>query len=222
MDNEIIEKATESLQQVQFGEMIENVSEIILQADRAIIETEETYTRGGDLVKVLSNEKNKLETARKALVKPLNDHIKFINNEFKKQTGILDEAVAIVKRKMIAWANEQERQRRIMEEERRKREEEAALKLAEAAQSQGMSTVADEVLNKAIEAPVTDTKQRTVKGEYGSTTSIRKIKKWRVIDRAKIPVKYLMVDREMVTHDMRDGIEIPGIEYYDEPIVAVR
>lgn len=222
MSDNVIEKAVVSLEQAGMADMSKNVSNIMQQVGRMTITNDDEYAKGGDMIKIITTQKNKLEDARKVLVGPLNEHVKFINNEFKKQTSQLDDAVKSARQKMSAYAVEQEKKRMAEERERKAREEQAALELAAKAEQMGMKDTAEEVLNKAVEAPTADTRQKTVRGNYGSTTFVKKVKKWKVVEANKVPREYLQLNEQKITQAMRDDVPVPGIEYYEDTQVGVR
>ena len=53
------------------------------QVERALVTNDETLSKAGDLYKIIGNQIKKSEDGRKFLVKPLNDHVRSINNQFK-------------------------------------------------------------------------------------------------------------------------------------------
>lgn len=66
---------------------------------------------GDELITVKTHYK-KLEDARKFHVGPLNEEVKYINNWFRDALASMDQAEGTLKRKMLAYQNEQEQKRR--------------------------------------------------------------------------------------------------------------
>lgn len=115
-----------------------------------VIDSPETYGLASDELKTIKARANKLEEQRTGLTGPLNKVIKGINDLFRGPAGMLEQAEAVLKRKMLAYSAEQER---IAAEERRRAEEAARVERmrleAEAAERQ---RVADEAAAAAAAA----------------------------------------------------------------------
>lgn len=115
----------------------------IVERARAIeVRSEAEAIEAGTFLVEVKEATTQAETARKALVKPLNDHVKFINQSFKEKTGPLAEADEIVRGKVVAYEREQDRLRRAEQErlqreaeEQRQREEAEARAAREAAEA---------------------------------------------------------------------------------------
>ena len=51
----------------------------------------------------------------------------------------------------------------------------------------------------------------------------RTVRKFRIVDKTKVPIRYLQVNETLVNQDMDLGVnEIPGIEFYNEEITTLR
>jgi len=93
------------------------------------------YLMVAEGIKTIKREYKKQEGIRVALVKPLNDHVKFINNQFKPVMGELSRAEDVLKNKVAAYNAELEKKRKEAERiarekadaERRKKEEAARI-----------------------------------------------------------------------------------------------
>jgi len=112
--------------------------------DQIDVADEETQAQVGDLVKLLSSRRAKIEAKRKSLTKPLNDVVKEINALFKVPIERIDIVIRIAKDKMSRFSQamiaiEEAKKRQEEEEARREREESAALaaSLAEKAGTTG-------------------------------------------------------------------------------------
>jgi colicin import membrane protein len=94
------------------------------------VRTAEEAARAKEFLSQLAAEKRRSERARTALVKPLNDHVKFINAQFRPTTDALEVADGIVRRRILEYREEKERAAREEQErldaERKQREEKAA------------------------------------------------------------------------------------------------
>lgn len=104
------------------------------------IESQETYGLAADELKAIKQRANQLEEQRTGITKPINTALKAINDLFRGPATLLEQAERMLKGKMLAWDQEQQRiaaeARRKAEEaaaaERRRLEEEAAARQREA------------------------------------------------------------------------------------------
>jgi hypothetical protein len=67
-----------------------------------------------------------------------------------------------------------------------------------------------------IAAPV-----KTVKTEVGKVTA-RKIRKFRIVDPSEVPDEYWMLDEAKIGKAVRAGIDIPGVQTWEEEVLQVR
>lgn len=190
------------------------------QAERAVVETPEQASKMTDLLGYVKAQLRKADDARKALVKPLNDHVKWINQQFKDATEDLNQADAIGRRKIRDYELERARQAREEAERRRREEEERLLAEAQARAAEGEAEEADKILETEIpDAP----KVAPTRGDFGASTTTRKVWKFRVTNLAKVPVQFIRLDEQAVRQAIRDGSrEIEGLEIYEDLEVAIR
>lgn len=221
---ESIEKEMIALEGSQLTSSRERMNELIGQVGRMEVVDENTCSKGGDLVKILTTDLKKLDESRKETTKKPREYVSWVNEEFKKITDPLEKAVKAAKAKMKTWADEEERKRREIAEAARKKAEAEALEAAEKAEKEAKAArekeaeaieeaaaakkagddaaaeeaakkaeqakqeatehenKAEQVIDAAANAPVADTTVRKVRGNYGSTTGIRKVWKCEVID----------------------------------------
>lgn len=165
---------------VDLTEYEEAAANLQAQADRAVIDSQEAYATGGDLIKVARSHAAKAEDLRKELTTPLHQLKTFIDGQFKGPKSAFDKVRSTIEGKMKVWQRaEQERIRKEAEEERKRLEEEA---LARAEQEKGEDQ--DRVLEEAAVAGQTlvdDAKVGTQRGNYGSTGT-RKVYRTEVLD----------------------------------------
>src|SRR5687767_14087398 len=80
-----------------------------LRATRlAVVDSPEAEKEAADFFAAVRTKQKDLDNARTRLVKPLNDHVKMINDEFKRTAAPLVEAEATVKKGLVEWRNSQE------------------------------------------------------------------------------------------------------------------
>lgn len=176
------------------------------------------------------NKWKELDAERDKFVRPLNEEVSSINNQFKAIQQPLVEFGEIlkseIKRDYEAQQLEQRRKEQLIREEEQKRIAEAqkALKSKnelvrqEAAEKiTAIQTETDAKINSA--APV-----KTIHTSHGST-SVKKVWKWKLIDFKKVPDNYKVINEKMLNAVVKassGNIEIPGIEIYSESNVGVR
>lgn len=111
--NEVIAKDTVFVPIDEGREIVEQrttrAEELFTAAQRYddLVMSDEHYDDGAVFRTLIKNEMGINETARTKLVKPLNDHVKFINGQFKPASDRMKAALAMVDGKMIPWAREQ-------------------------------------------------------------------------------------------------------------------
>jgi hypothetical protein len=159
-----------------------------------------------DDLSVISTRKKVMEEQRKSYTGPLNDHLKMVNEAFKRFMEPWNQADVLSRSKILTYRAEQERQRQEQERINRLREEVARAEMelkGEISEPVGLVQVAEE-------APA---RYRTDTG----TTGTAKIKKWEVVDLKLVPLEYMMIDASKVGKVVRAGIpSIPGIRIWEE------
>jgi hypothetical protein len=182
--------------------------------------------------------------AKKAEKEPVAAMGKAIDAHFAREATALEKEAAAVVAYLTAYKAEQERRAR-EEAARRRAEEEEARRVA-AAQAEALRLEAeakaraaeDELdrISAAQEAEVAAARASEaevlakaatpeppkVRGEYGAQLVTVRRKNWRVVDWDAIPREYLTVDPVNVKAAMREGREVPGIEFYEEETHHVR
>ena len=125
------------------GAMTERARGALAFIESFQIATPEDYGLAADELKAIKTKANKLEEQRTSLTGPLNKVLKGINDLFRGPADLLGSAERILKGKMLAWDQEQER---IVAEARRKAEEAARVERlrieAEAAERQRVANEA--------------------------------------------------------------------------------
>ena len=138
------------------------------QAERAVIDSEDMYTKGGDLIKVARSHAAKAEEVRKELKKPVLEVGKLIDGAFKPVAAQFDKVRTTIEKKMRVWKAEEDRKRREEAERRRQELEQEALEKAERATGEDQDKILD-VAAEAGQKVVDDSGVGTRRGMYGST-----------------------------------------------------
>lgn len=189
-----------------------------------------------DLLKSLTERGKQAEEERKRLVKPFNDGVAQINARFKSITLPLQDAVGMLKDKMLTFQRaaerkaEEERQRRQREQDEIDRKERER-KAAEEAQNLKEATDGEEQDRAApparIEEPpppaVASSFKPSTYGQTGAISTVKKVWKHELADISQVPAQYLLLDTVKVNQAVRAGIrEIPGVRIFQTEELAVK
>lgn len=175
-------------------------------AEAMVILSDSDISRATDHLSIIAKLKKAIEEKRKEYIGPLNDHLKAINETFKRFVSPIERADAIVREKVVAYRKEQERIR--LEQERINRLR------AEAAQAEmKLKGELMEPVTLVPVVPVEPTGYSTAAGTLGTTHT----RKWEVDDLKLVPIEYLVIDATKVGKVVRAGIpSIPGIRIWVE------
>lgn len=202
-------------------------AEMLQAAKNLTIVDDVTLSEAADLLGNLKEYGKKIDGERKFLVDPLNSHVKSINGRFKPITDAIDKATSIVKSGVLGY--QQEQQRRAAEEAKRRQQEMEAQALTEAAaaENNGEQIQAEATIDRAVRtAHREEVVTRAVGGLTGASANIQKRWTFRVTDLAafaKAKPGCIEVKHTAVMGLFRAGEkELPGIEFYQEDVVAVR
>lgn len=183
-----------------------DVTVITKKATTIAIEKSEDMVPATEFLKQVTARKKRIEELRIFFTKPLNDHIKQINVEFKKTLYPLEEIEKDIKGKMIDF--------RRIEAENIHKEQERLLKKSEQMKTEKKK---EEYKEKAEEL-----KQETKVESKSGSVRVRKVWKFEIIDEAQIPREYLKVDETAIRQAVSGGLrEINGIRIYEDEIVGV-
>lgn len=174
----------------------------------AVIDSPEKEERAAEFCQQVKLRIDKAEDARTFLVKPLNDHVKRINAEFKETTGPMVEALDQVKKGMTAWRNSEQVR------EAKERAEEARLAAMSAA-VQGDIPELQEQAVKVQEAQTIATKK--VETNTGKTT-FRKVWRYEVTDPLAVPAAYWVLDEKKIKSAVDAGIPVEGVKAWQEDV----
>lgn len=184
--------------QDQTSKAMQMATELIIDSDAKMFEATDLLKK----IKVVG----KMITEKKELItKPLNQALKEARDMFRPIEESCAESESLVKRKMIAYQNEQERIRKA--------------ELAKIEKKVETGTMKVETAIKKIET--VQEVQKSVQGEFGAA-STRIIKKVRITDENLIPREYLVPDMKKIETVAKAGVEIPGVEVYEEKSIAIR
>ena len=140
-----------------------------------------------------------------ARLKPINESLKLLRSDYAPLEQYCSEAEFAVKGKMIVYQKNIEEKRLETERKLATRVENGSLKIETAA--------------KKLEAmPEAKT---NVQGDKGQIV-IKKIKKFRVVDMSLLPIRYHLPDEVEIRRKMNEGIQLQGVEYWEEDNISAR
>lgn len=193
-----------------------------------------------DAARELKNFEKKVETRRKELVGPFNDHVKVINSYAQSVAALLEPATAHLKNEMKKWEAVLEQKRieeqKRLDEERKRLESEAAEKARvakeEAEAVAAFSSTEDGERAKLLAQAEAETEQAAIialdKKATKEVQSMRvsgakKVWTFTLKEEAQVPREYLVVDEKKIREAVRAGIrEIPGVEIFQDTQIAIR
>ncbi len=203
-----------------------------------IVDSPEKYQMSAEDLKIIKSKAKELDEIRKSLTKPLDESKKKIMQLFKAPLEFLTKAEGCIKRAMVGWQTEQERNRRAEEERLAEIQRKEAEKLQrqaekEAAKAESLKTEkgkadalakAEELKAKAeVVTSITPTVESKVEDVEGVST--RKVWKFKIINADKIPREYLMPDEKYIGQIVRASKgkkQIDGIKIYSEDVISSR
>jgi len=214
-------------------ESIKKLEERTLSLSQSVIQIivtdVETMKKANDyLVNIKTLRKEIAETFNPIIEKAHLTHKEAVAQK-KRHEEPLKEAEQILKLRVSNYLEKLEKKRREMErllkeeEERIEREKEENLKKAQEAIESGDTKTATELVEKAETALPTVEVPR--EEPLPDETQIRKLWKWKVVDKDAIPREFLKPDNveiSAVVRSLKENTRIPGIKVYQESSVAVR
>ncbi len=187
---------------------------LLLYAEALTIVHEDDVRRATNDLSIISGIKKSVEEKRKGYTQPITDHLKAVNEAFKVFTEPLLRADRITRDKVLEYRQEQERKRQKQENINRLRMEAAEKEM----ELKGEITESVDLVEVAPEVP------KNISAEMG-TAGERANWKYEVTDFALLPDAYKVADSSMlnaVAKKHHDQKQIPGVRFYNEPILAVR
>lgn len=190
----------------EMAEIKTQVSSVQKAANDLTISSAEDMALGADLLHNVKAVEDLIVERKESITRPLMTALASVRDLFKPLELAHADAKKVIKAKMLAYQIEEDD--RIQKEKERiaKRVEKGTMKI---------ETATDKLENLA---PVSG---KTV-GSVGKT-SIRVVKKVRVIDESSIPREYMVPNLQAITEAViRNGAVIPGVETYEEKSIVGR
>lgn len=166
----------------------------------AVTSTEE-YSSAQDLLGKIKKGMKQIEAFRDFHSKPHYDTYKNIRSQFEPFLTTLEQKEKQLKSLMLAFYAEEKKRK----DEEQKRLEQLALENAKEGEAVTVAVVNDIKTHETV----------------NTKSTVRTLKKWRVVNIDLVPTKYLTVDKKLVDEDFKKGIVPSGIEVYEEDSLSV-
>ncbi len=177
-----------------------------LYAETRVITTIEDLLPASDDLLLIRRLKRTMEDKRKEYVKPLQDHVKTINDAFKTLMEPIEIADEVTEEKILAFTLKQ----KLIREEQEKIN---ALRLEAAKKEMELKGELTESVNLVEVIPEAPKRVHTDIGTVGTMTTW----KFEVIDFHILPDEYKLVDAAKLGKVVRAGLRsIPGVRIYSE------
>lgn len=222
-------KLDERKMQIEAREEAKSVQLIYGNISSAVIKSETDYLQSGELLQDIATHKKNIQAKEKKITVPLKTALKETRDLFKPWVELCDKTRAYITGVRSTYRNGQETKRR--EEENKLRDiankEQARLtkkaeKKAEKARQSGDDEKAEEILDAVPIIPEPVLAEPNIPKQSGVST--RKIYKFRIINEAKVPRDWLIVDEKglgafaRATHGSK---KVEGVEFYSVDSEAV-
>lgn len=177
------------------------VSPIVSRAAALEIKDEKSMTGGAELLSTLNLRLDKITEEKERITKPLNEALKAERSRWKPFVDQLDEAIALIRRKMSAYQTEQ---KRIADDE--------ADRIA-ARVKEGKGNLKPETAVRQMEE--IDRPAGAVTAASGMV-KFKTVKCFEVMDLSLVPLDYHLANEVTIRKAMNADIEIPGVKYWTE------
>ena len=195
-----IQELDEFLVERQHIDLKERLSEVVNFANGMTVNTEASFRQISAIYAESKEWEKKIEFLRKQANEPDQTRINLRNDKAKEILNPLKQIQSIAKTKSGQY-------QMILEEQKKKEEE----RIRAAVDILGLDDV-----------PYFSPLEKSVRTEKAMMVT-RTVRKFRVVDQALVPAKYLTVDTDAVERDIKLGINsIAGIEIIEEQITQLR
>ena len=183
----------------------QQATKALTAAQELAIASQEDMVKATDILSKIKTVGKMIKERKEAITKPLMESLNSVRDLFRPIESNHVEAEKIIKTKMLAWQDAED-----------KRAEAERAKVAARVEKGTMKPeTAVEKMEQIQDAPV------TTKGKVG-TVSTKIIKKYRVTDESKLPREFLTPDMGKITEALKAGQAVPGAEMYEEKVISAR
>jgi hypothetical protein len=189
----------------------ESVAEQLFSVPSISVKTDQDELVACDWLARIRLKRREIQSQFEAPIKGLRAEIAKLQTQRDDLLRPLAEAEARIESEIRAY-----RLRKAQEAAARQAKAEAAYeKKIERAISKGLDPVA------VPPPPVIPAPTKTIKTETGKVTA-RKIRRFRIVDPDQVPDEYWVIDETKIGRAVRAGLEIPGVQTWEEEVLQVR
>lgn len=184
--------------------------DIISTANAVTVASDNDVARAAIILKDLATAKKAVESKRQEVVKPINDHVKWLNDQFRAITEPIDTADKTIRGKVSAYRAEQAEAARI---EQQRLDQIAA---------QEQAALDAEAERKQVDAPVVVAPVVAAQPKSIGNMTTRKTWKFTITDPNAVPREYTVINETAIRQAIGRGVrEIPGVNIYQEETIVV-
>lgn len=177
-----------------------------------IVQSVEDIAAATNDLSIVSKLKKAIEEKRKEYVDPINAHLRAVNDAFKRLVAPLDDADSMTRGKIMTFKREEALRAAEVAEINRLRLEATR---REAALNEGEIKELTQLIPEVLPVPA------KVQADI-ATLGTAKVWKWELLDLAKVPDEFKVIDAAKIGKVVRAGIrEIPGVRIYSEDTLRV-
>jgi hypothetical protein len=176
------------------------VSPLVKTAEKYQVHDIVEARAASEFLKKINDTLKIIEAKRLSFTAPLNQSLSEINNTFREMSAPLTEVKGQISNRILDWKR--------IEADRIAKEEARRRAIQEAHKEAGHN----------VNAPVEIARPNATIGN----SQTRKVWRFRVVEQAKVPESFKVVNSVMINDQIRQGVrEIPGIEIYQEDVMAI-
>lgn len=206
-----------------------SAKELIDKADEVIIFTRNDLSLATDICSEIKKRIKVIEDEREKIVKPINEGVKQVNNNFKTIRIPLEEAETRLKSSMLKFQQDEQRkadeERKKLEAEQRIRDEEIRVAETEAQKVFGHNNPPEPIGKSSAPAIQSSFKPSTY-GQTGATSTLKKVWKFELTDIAALAAArpdLVTVNQVAINQEIRgQGGVIAGLRIYQDDVLQVR
>lgn len=174
-------------------------SKAVSYANELVVSTKDEYNKALEEGKHIKTILENVTLRREEITKPMNEALKSTRLLFNPIESALENAIITIKSKMMTWYSEEKRREQIEQQKIADRVDRGTMKPETAVKK-----------SAEIESPIAHVKTETATG------SVRTVTKYRVVDKAKIPLTFMEPNMVAIKTAFRQGQPVPGVEAYED------
>lgn len=179
------------------------VSKALQAVESIVVNNDESMLEAGDMRKRVKTVGKMIKERKEAITKPINESLKSIRALFLPFESDYEKAEEIITSKMLSY-------QKSVDDERIRIEAENLKKIKE----QGNASIVDHSAPK-IQLEIAP---EVIKKSEDFHTRTNKV--FKVVDKSKLPIKFLIADEVAIRKAMYAGIQLEGVEYSEEKVIV--